>query len=215
MAFRGWPVEAVEFFEGLLADNSKPYWQDHKDVYERDVRAPMDALLAELEPEFGAGKVFRPYRDVRFSKDKAPYKTAIAASMAEGGYLQMSADGLAAGTGLYRPATDQLERYRAAVADDRSGRALVALVEDLRAAKIDVTAHETLKTAPRGYPKDHPRIDLLRQKGLIAWREWPVGAWLGTKKAKDRVVGLLHAAAPMNAWLEQHVGDSEIVDDRY
>ncbi|MGZ6980103.1 MAG: DUF2461 domain-containing protein [Acidimicrobiia bacterium] len=212
MAFRGWPVEAVEFYEGLLADNSKAYWQEHKDVYEHCVLAPMEALLADLEGEFGPGRVFRPYRDVRFSKDKSPYKTAIAATLAEGGYLQMSADGLAAGCGLYRPASDQLERYRAAVADDTSGAALVKLVAAARAAKIDITAHETLKTAPRGYPKDHPRIDLLRQKGLIVWREWPVGAWLGTKKAKDRVVELLHTAAPINAWLEEHVGASELPD---
>jgi len=214
MAFRGWPVEAVEFFDGLVADNSKVYWQDHKEIYEQSVRAPMEQLLVELAPEFGAGKVFRPYRDVRFSKDKAPYKTAIAARLAAGGYVQMSADGLAAGCGLYRPAADQLERYRAAVADDRSGPVLVKLVERARAAQIEITAHETLKTAPRGYPKDHPRIDLLRQKGLIAWREWPVGAWMGTKKAKDRIVELLHAAAPLNDWLAQHVGDSELDDSR-
>jgi uncharacterized protein (TIGR02453 family) len=214
MAFRGWPVEAVEFYEGLLADNSKVYWQDHKHIYEHSVLAPMEALLLELEPEFGAGKVFRPYRDVRFSKDKSPYKTAIAARLAGGGYVQMSADGLAAGGGLYRPAPDQLERYRAAVADDRSGAALGRLVDRARGAKIEITAHETLKTTPRGYPKDHPRIDLLRQKGLIAWREWPVGAWMGTKKAKDRVVEFFRAAAPVNDWLAKHVGESELDDYR-
>jgi uncharacterized protein (TIGR02453 family) len=214
MTFRGWPVEAVEFFDGLMADNSKVYWQDHKDIYEQSVRAPMEELLAELAPEFGTGKVFRPYRDVRFSKDKTPYKTAIAARLAGGGYIQMSADGLASGCGLYRPAADQLERYRAAVAGDRSGVALAKLVARARAAKIEITAHETLKTTPRGYPKDHPRIGLLRQKGLIAWREWPVGAWMGTKKAKDRIVEFLHSAAPVNDWLASHVGESELDDGR-
>jgi uncharacterized protein (TIGR02453 family) len=214
MAFRGWPVEAVEFFDGLLADNSKIYWQEHKEIYERCVRAPMEELLTELASEFGTGKVFRPYRDVRFSNDKTPYKTAIAARLGEGGYVQMSADGLAVGCGLYRPASDQLERYRAAVADSRSGTALVRLVAQARDAKIEITGAETLKTAPRGFPKDHPRIDLLRQKGLIAWREWPVGAWLGTKKAKVRVVEFLHTSAPVNAWLAKHVGDSELDDAR-
>jgi uncharacterized protein (TIGR02453 family) len=214
MAFRGWPIEGVEFFEGLLADNSKAYWQENKAVYESCVRAPMDELLTELAPEFGEGRVYRPYRDVRFSADKTPYKTAIAAHLGHGGYLQMSADGLSVGIGLYMPAADQLERYRAAVADDRSGRALVKLVDAARAAKIDITAHDTLKTAPRGYPKDHPRIELLRQKGLIAWREWPVGAWLGTKQAKVRVVDFLHTAAPITGWLAKHVGDSELPDPR-
>jgi uncharacterized protein (TIGR02453 family) len=214
MAFRGWPVEAVEFYDGLLADNSRVYWQDHKQVYEECVRAPMEALLRDLEPEFGEGKIFRPYRDVRFSKDKAPYKTAIAATLEHGGYIQMSADGLAAGCGLYRPAPDQLERYRTAVADARKGPALVKLVTTARGVKIDITASETLKTAPRGYPKDHPRIELLRQKGLIAWREWPVGAWLGTATAKQRVVDFLHAAAPVQRWLDRNVGPSELPDDR-
>jgi uncharacterized protein (TIGR02453 family) len=210
MAFRGWPVEAVEFFDGLLADNTKGYWQEHKAVYEQCVRAPMEALLQELEPDFGAGKVYRPYRDVRFSADKTPYKTAIAASLADGGYVQMSADGLGAGCGLYHPAADQLDRYRCAVADDRSGHDLVTRVTAARDQGLDITARESLKTAPRGYAKDHPRIDLLRQKGLIAWQEWPVGAWLGTKKAKDRIVGFLDTAAPIRAWLDRHVGDSEL-----
>jgi uncharacterized protein (TIGR02453 family) len=209
MAFRGWPAEAIEFFEGLEADNTKTYWQEHKPVYEKQVRAPMDELLAELEPEFGEGKVFRPYRDVRFSKDKSPYKTAIAATLAEGGYVSFSADGLGAGSGLYMPATDQLERFRQAIADDRTGKQLIALVDELRGAGIEVTAHDVLKTAPRGYPKDHPRIELLRHKGLIAWKQWPVAAWMGTAKAKDRIVGFLRAAGPLNRWLDKHVGPSE------
>src|SRR6187397_607378 len=101
MAFRGWPAEAIEFYEGLEADNSKAYWQDHKTVYEEKVRGPMEALLRELAPEFGEGKIFRPYRDVRFSRDKSPYKTNIAATVSEGGYISFSADGLGVGTGYY------------------------------------------------------------------------------------------------------------------
>ena len=95
MAFRGWPNEALDFYEGLEADNSKTYWTAHRSVYDEKVLAPMNALLAELEPEFGAGKIFRPYRDVRFSADKSPYKTAIGATLELGGYVQLSAKGLA------------------------------------------------------------------------------------------------------------------------
>jgi uncharacterized protein (DUF2461 family) len=79
MAFRGWRAEALEFFEGLEADNSKTYWQRNKGVYEQLVRAPMEELLAELAPEWGEGRIFRPYRDIRFSADKTPYKTHIGA----------------------------------------------------------------------------------------------------------------------------------------
>jgi uncharacterized protein (TIGR02453 family) len=206
MAFRGWPNEALDFYEGLEADNSRTYWTAHKAVYEEQVLAPMSALLAELEPEFGAGRIFRPYRDVRFSKDKSPYKTAIGATLEHGGYVQLSAKGLGAGAGRYQMGPAELDKYRRAVADDRSGGQLRRLVDTLAAGKIDVVGHETLKTVPRGYDRDHPRADLLRHKGLVAWREWPAGAWLGRASAKTRVVEFLRATRPLMRWLADHVG---------
>ncbi len=214
MAFKGWPPEAIEFYEGLEVDNSKSYWMAHRTVYEAQVKAPMEELLAELAPEFGEGKVFRPNRDVRFSADKSPYKTAMAAVAGGSGYVQLSAKGLGVGSGMWMMAADQLDRYRRAVADDATGEELVALVAEAHGRKIEITGHDTLKTAPRGYPKDHPRIELLRNKGLIAWKEWPAGAWLGTRKAKDRVVEFLRAARPLNGWLEANVGPSELPEDR-
>jgi uncharacterized protein (TIGR02453 family) len=208
MAFRGWPAEAIEFYEGLEADNTRAYWADHKQEYEELVKAPMVELLAELEADFGAGKIFRPYRDVRFSRDKSPYKTAIGATLERGGYVQFSAHGLAAGSGYYVMMPDQLEQYRRAVADEITGGELETLVADLRRAGAEVTAKESLRTAPKGYPKDHPRIELLRHKGIIAWREWPVAAWMGTPKAKQRVVDFFVGARPLTAWLDKHVGPS-------
>jgi len=207
-AFKGWPAEALEFFEGLEADNSKTYWQDHKHVYDEKVKAPMEALLAELKPKFGDGKVFRPYRDVRFSANKEPYKTNIAATVAAGGYVSLSAEGLGAGSGYYMLASDQLDRFRQSIDDDKLGKALVTKVATARKAGYEVTAHEELKTAPKGYPKDHPRIELLRMKGLILWKQWPVAAWLGTAQAKQRVVDLFTAAKPLNQWLDTNVGPS-------
>ncbi|HUL85898.1 MAG TPA: DUF2461 domain-containing protein [Actinomycetota bacterium] len=208
MAFRGWKAEALEFFDGLEADNSKAYWQAHKTEYETLVRAPMEELLIELEPEWGEGRIFRPYRDVRFSKDKSPYKTSIAAELG-GGYIQLTANGLGAGAGMWEMAPDQLERYRQAVDDDRTGTKLAAIVATARKAGIEAQGHGVLKTAPRGFPTDHPRIELLRYKGLVAWREWPAGAWLGTRRAKDRIVGFFQKARPLNAWLRTNVGPSE------
>jgi uncharacterized protein (TIGR02453 family) len=205
MAFRGWPVEALEFYEALEADNSKAFWQRHKETYETIVRAPMEELLAELAPEWGEGRIFRPYRDVRFSADKSPYKTNIAATIGHR-YVQLSADGLAAGAGMWEMAPDQLERYREGVDDERSGADLERIVATIRSSGVEAMGHGVLKTAPKGYPKDHPRIELLRFKGIVAWREWPAGAWLGTKKAKDRVVEVFRAAEPLTAWLATHVG---------
>jgi uncharacterized protein (TIGR02453 family) len=209
MAFQGWPVEALEFYEGLEVDNPKAFWTEHKAVYEEQVRAPMEALLTDLAAEFGEGKIFRPYRDVRFSADKSPYKTAMGARLG-GGYVQLSSEGLAGGLGTYVMAKDQLERFRQAVADDRLD--LEGVVDLVRGSGFDVTGREVLKTAPRGYPKDHPRIEWLRHKSLIAWREWTAGAWLGTPEAKDRIVDFLHQARPLQDWLDTNVGDSELED---
>jgi uncharacterized protein (TIGR02453 family) len=205
MAFRGWPIEAVEFYEGLEADNSKVYWTEHRAVYDRRVKAPMEELLAELADEFGAGKLFRPYRDVRFSADKLPYKTNCAA-MIGSGYVSFSADGLSVGSGLYMPDPAALARYRAAVDDKKSGAALARIVAALHEGGYDTMAHDVLKTAPRGYPTDHPRIELLRHKGIAMMKTWPVGAWLGTRQAKDRVVTTLRAGAPLREWLARSVG---------
>jgi uncharacterized protein (TIGR02453 family) len=213
MTFRGWPVEALDFFEGLEADNSKSYWQRNKHLYDTVVRAPMEELLDELAPEWGEGRIFRPYRDIRFSADKSPYKTHMGAVIGDG-YIQLSSDGLAAGCGMYEMARDQLERYRNAVSEDGPGRKLVAIVDSARAAGLDVTGHDVLKTAPRGYPKDHPRIELLRYKGLITWQEWPAGAWLGTRQAKDRVVEFFRRSKPISGWLRSHVGPSTLPEPR-
>jgi uncharacterized protein (TIGR02453 family) len=208
MAFSGWPAEAVEFYEGLQADNTKTYWTAHKPVYDASVHAPMVELLAELAPEFGPGRISRPYRDVRFSADKSPYKTGIYATLEGGGYVSFSAGGLSAGIGYYMMAADQLDRYRRAVADDARGADLVGIVDRLTAKQVEVGGPGSLKSAPKGYPRDHPRIELLRHKSLIAWRHWPAAAWLGTAAAKRRVVDFLRVAAPLQAWLDEQVGPS-------
>ena len=208
MAFSGWPAAAVEFYEGLHADNTKAYWTAHKPVYDSSVQAPMAELLEELAEEFGPGRIARPYRDVRFSPDKSPYKTAIYATLEAGGYIHFSAEGLTAAIGYYQMAPDQLDRYRRAVADDASGAELVGVIGRLTAAGIEVGGSQSLKSAPKGYPKDHPRIDLLRHKGLIAWRHWAPAAWLHTAAVKRRVVEFLRLAAPLQAWLDEQVGPS-------
>ena len=205
MSFSGWPDEALDFYEELEIDNSKAYWTSHKALYEEKVLGPMSELAEELAPEFGETKIFRPYRDIRFSKDKSPYKTHIAATIGSG-YVQLSAKGLAAGDGMYHMTPGQLDRYRRAVAADDSGSALEHLIAVIGEHDISVTGHDVLKGAPRGYPADHPRIGLLRHKGLIAWKEWPAGPWLGTAGAKDRIVSFLRATRPLSTWLNEHIG---------
>jgi uncharacterized protein (TIGR02453 family) len=218
MRFTGFPVEATAFYEGLVADNSKSYWQANKRVYDESVRAPMLALLDDLaDPEvggYGPFHVFRPYQDVRFAKGRPPYKTHIGAyGEHEGGagfYVQFSAEGMLAGAGYYAMASDQLDRFRRAVDHERTGPEIEALVAATVASGHRAGAIGELKTAPRGYPKDHPRIELLRRKGLIITREWSHAKWMHTKAARDRVVGVWEAAAPVCEWLDRHVGPSTL-----
>lgn len=212
-AFRGFPDEALAFYDGLEADNSKAYWTDHKDVYERAVREPLLALLDALEPEFGPAKLFRPYRDVRFSADKSPYKTHQGAVVGDGTssgtlYVQLSADGLMTGGGYYVMAKDQLVRYRAAVEDDAAGGRFADVVAGLVGSGFRL-AGETLKRAPRGVDPEHPRVDLLRHKGIAALREHGSPRWLSTAKALDRIAADWRAIAPFNAWLGREVGPAE------
>lgn len=204
MTFPGFGDAVVDFYEGLEADNTKAYWTDNKAVYEEQVRAPMLALLADLSAEFGAGKVFRPYRDVRFSADKTPYKVQCGAT-AGGRYVQVSADGLMAAGGYYRMTSAQVARYRAAVGDDRLGPELVAIVDDLRADGFAI-AGEQLKSRPRGVDPDHPRLELLRHKSLFAWRSWPPSDELHDPALTDRVATTWRRLDPLNRWLDDHVG---------
>jgi len=209
MTFHGWTDALLDFYEGLEVDNSRGYWQAHKKDYEEHVLAPMQALLSELSDEFGQGKIFRPHRDIRFSADKTPYKTQIGGTLANHGYVQVSTRGLAVASGTYAFATDQLARYRRAVALDLPGDALTRIVDDASKAGLTITAAGALTTAPRGYPRDHPRIELLRMKGLVTWKEWPVEPWLATAEAKDKVTAVLRTSRPLVEWLELHVGSSE------
>lgn len=205
MPFDGWPEEALEFYEGLAADNSKTYWTAHKAVYEDAVLRPMTGLLEDLAAEFGEAKIFRPYRDVRFSPDKSPYKTHIGAVIGTG-YIQLSAGGLATGDGMYGMSPSQLDRYRRAVASDRTGPELQQVIAAIEEQGIGVSGRDVLKKAPRGYPADHPRIGLLRYKGVVAWNQWPVEPWLETAAARDRVAGFLRTTRPLSQWLGVHVG---------
>ncbi len=205
--FHGWSPSALEFFRGLQADNSKTYWTEHKPLYEAEVRAPMLALITQLAPRYGPPKMLRPYRDTRFSKDKTVYRTSIAARLGAG-YVELGREGLTAGSGEFHLAGPTLTRYRTAVDAGKSGEQLADIIETIKANDIQIAGTTPLAGAPRGYKADHPRIELLRYKGIIAYRKWPVEPWLHTSAAADRVAGLLDAVEPLQAWLREHVGVS-------
>lgn len=214
--FRGWPAEALEFYARLGTDNTKAFWTANKDTYDTAVRAPMEALSEAVSDEFGPLHIFRPYRDVRFSKEKTPYKDHQGAvTESEGGtqyYVQLSAAGLMVGGGMHVFAADQLERFRAAV--DR-----VDLADELDAAAAKITKAgftvdgQALKTAPRGVPKDHHHVHWMRHKGLFAWKQLGAPKWLSSRAALGRITSAWRATTPLDDWLEAHVGPSTLPPD--
>ncbi|MEV4116563.1 DUF2461 domain-containing protein [Nonomuraea sp. NPDC049695] len=213
MGFSGFPDEAFLFYEGLEADNSKTYFTRHKHLYEEAVREPMLALTEELAPEFGSAQLFRPYRDVRFSKDKSPYKTHQGAFVdlqpGIGFYVEVSAAGLFTAGGFYTQATDQVARYRAAVDEDLSGKPLESLTSALVAQGYALYG-ERLKTKPRGFSEDHPRIELLRHKSLYAGMSFEPEPWVSTAEVLTRVKDTWRAYGPLVDWLCTHVRGSEL-----
>ncbi|MEO6502345.1 MAG: DUF2461 domain-containing protein [Jatrophihabitantaceae bacterium] len=210
MTFDGISFAALDFYEDLEADNSKAFWTAHRQVYDEQVKGPLQELAAELSPEFGSAKFFRPFRDVRFAKDKTPYKTHQGVYFAESRrYLQVSAAGLYASGGFYDMASDQVSRYRRAVAEDLPGHALEQSIKLAEKAKLEIRG-EQLSRIPSGYLKDHPRQELLRRKSIWATREFGCPDWLQTPRVKTEVVKAWRAMQPLIDWLEKNVGQSDI-----
>lgn len=217
MKFEGFGEYAVEFYDGLLADNSKPYWEDNLKTYREDVRAPMEALLAELAPEFAPGfgeaKVFRPHRDVRFAKDKSPYKTHCGAVIEPGRgagayYVELSSAGIRVGGGCFHMRPDQLARYRQAVDTAAHGEALTRILGKLRRSGW-LIGGDRLRTRPRGFAADHPRIELLRHRSLYATRTWEPDDVLHERACLDRVKKAWRQVRDFNEWARDHIGLTE------
>ena len=205
MAFTGFDEDAIAFYRELTLHNDRAFWLANRERYETRVAGPLHELADALEPRFGPARLFRPYRDVRFSPDKSPYKLHAALTFERGGYVQVSAEGLAGGAGAYHLEREELDRYRRAVDAPASGGELEAALAAVRSAGIGVEPTGQLKTSPRGYPADHPRIELLRCKGLITWTDWGVPDWFTTPEAADRVAALLGGSEPLTAWFRRYV----------
>jgi uncharacterized protein (TIGR02453 family) len=206
----GFRPAALRFFQDLEEDNSREFWLAHAEVYEHEVRQPMLELLASLPERYQPFRLYRMNRDLRFTKDKSPYKTQQGAlSEAEGGdyYLHIDGSGLLAAAGAYQLEPDQLERFRTAVDDGRKGKALERILADLEQQEVETDmGMPALKTAPRGYAKDHPRIGLLRRKGLVGSRTLAGAALEDGERVRDFVVETFTACEPLVGWLTKHVG---------
>ncbi|GAA3283305.1 DUF2461 domain-containing protein [Paenarthrobacter aurescens] len=205
--FEGIPTAAFRFYAELEENNNREWWLEHKTTYDAEVREPLTALLSELEPQFGPAKIFRPNRDIRFSQDKSPYKTAQGAFAAKqegvGFYLQISADGLLIGGGYHSHTPAQLGRFRTAVDAPGSGEELQRIVEAVAAAGFTIEG-EKLKTVPKGFDKEHPRGELLKHKSLSAGIEVGQPEWLSRPSAKDEIASRWEVLRPLVEWVGLH-----------
>jgi uncharacterized protein (TIGR02453 family) len=206
-AFEGFPVAALDFYDDLELDNTKSFWAAHKEVYETCVKAPMAALVAALEPEFGPAKVFRPYRDVRFAKDKTPYKTHqgafVPSGPSTGWYVQVGAPGVRVGVGFYEAGPPRLAAIRAAIAEERRGTELRRILDGLTARGWELGG-DTLKTSPRGYDAGHPRIDLLRHRSMTLGKSYGFEPVVHTAALLDRVREDWREARPFVEWVGRY-----------
>jgi uncharacterized protein (TIGR02453 family) len=202
--FTGFPSQALDFYDDLEVDNTRTFWEKHKGTYEYSVKRPMVALCGALEEEFGQAKVFRPYRDVRFAKDKTPYKTAQGAFVevgpATGWYVEVSARGVRTGAGFYDATGERIAHIRAAIDDDRRGNDLAAMIKKLESNGWVIGGH-VLKTAPRGYDLSHPRINLLRHKSLTIGHDYGFEPIIHTPELLEAVRDDWRTLRPFVEWV--------------
>ncbi len=205
MAFTGFGKDASGFLDALAHDNSRAFFEAHRETYDSAVRQPLEDLLGEAEATYGPGRVMRPNRDVRFSPDKSPYKTSASmwAGSVGGVYLSLTARHLQVGGGIYEPSRDQLARARTAIDSAPTAAARLSEIIDALAGAGFEMAGPSLKAAPRGYDRDHPRIELLRLKHFAALTTLPVDA------APSDIRGAWSAVEPLIEWGDTHVKAAE------
>ena len=220
--FAGMPDEGLAFLEDLEERHTKEFFHAHKRVFQEPVQAPFTALveaaaarLRRSAPRVGQPKVFRIYRDLRFSRDKTPYKTSMSASVPHrtpgegdgrgldtGYYVNVGPAGLYVASGLYHPGRPELERVRAAIADPGTGPELEAVLA--RAARHGLEPWlDPLQRMPRPWPADHPRAALLKARSLVLNRQHPRAPWLHTAELLDHLVADWEAMVPFTRWLER------------
>jgi uncharacterized protein (TIGR02453 family) len=205
--FRGFPPEAIDFLRELEDNNDRDWFKANRARYDEHLLAPATALGQDLA-DLGQPRLFRPWNDTRF-RPGPPIKEHVGLAVgyegAGGFYVELSLDGLLVAAGLHNPAPDQVDRFRRAVDAGRAAAALTRAISHAQDAGLELNQPDLVR-APRGYPADHPRLDLLQRRRLTVARRHDLGAWLHKPRAGTRIRSELEAAAPLVRWLREHVG---------
>jgi uncharacterized protein (TIGR02453 family) len=204
-----WPPAAIEFLRELEDNNDRNWFKANRARYDQELLEPARAMAARLS-HLGQPHFFRPYNNLRF-RPGPPLKEQLGVAVGYGGgggfYFELSLDGFLVAAGLHQPASDQLERFRATIADSRRARGFERALSKAEAGGL-APAPPALKRAPKGYPIDHPRIERLRMKELTVSRRHELGPWLHEPGCVERVRAELDAAQPLVTWLAETVGPS-------
>lgn len=220
--FNGFADERAKFFKALAKKNERAWFMAHKEEFEVGWNAPMKLLLTDVRDaidsayphcDLGQPRVFRIFRDVRFSKDKVPYKTHLGAflplerrgkkttDLPMALYFHVGATETFGAAGHYMMEPESLARFRSAVADDARGKELMKLLASLAKKGFEADSHDSLKRVPKGYPPDHPRADMLRRKGLtVSFPDLPAGL-LTSPKLVRWLTAQCKAVSPFVEWL--------------
>jgi len=206
-----WPPEALAFLRELEDNNDRDWFRANRARYDAHLVEPARALAQSLE-HLGEPRLFRPYNDARFGP-RPPIKEQLGMAIGDGAaggyYVELSLDGLLVGAGLHHPATDQLERFRAAIDDEPRARTFDRALDRTLEAGMQIIDPE-LKRAPRGYRVDHPRIEHLRRKHLTIFCRHALQPWLHEPACAQRVREQLDATRPLVQWLGANVGPSTL-----
>ncbi len=223
MTDHGFTRKSFDLLEGLAAHNDKDWYEANRDAFDAHVRAPFEAVLAaatELMADDdralkgGAKTMFRQNRDVRFSKDKRPYKTSVAGMLTPSGakdedaglvYAQVGAEGGLAAAGFHALDTATLGRVRDRILAEPD--AFDGVLGALRGSGFALDDEGALKSMPRGYAEhaEHRHAAALRLKGYMIRETEPKQAWLDGRVAA-RMAALSRSAGPLFAFVEAALG---------
>ena len=211
--FTGFRPKAIQFLADLAVNNDRAWFQPRKADYERLLKAPLEALCTALAERFEARGIplqadparspFRIYRDVRFSKDKSPYKTNVGASFAwagdgegsSGGYFHLAPGEVFVGGGMWHPEPGRLNAFRRLV-DTDPGRVHAVIDESSFVDAFGHVSGESLTRVPKGYRVDHPDAELLKLKGVVFMRRLS-DADVGSADLPDSLADALAVGVPL------------------